>query len=63
MAQKTNKSYTKRIKVSGNGKLQSRKKGQNHFNSKKTGQQRLNDRAMDSVNLSNAYRARFMPHS
>ena len=34
MAIKTNKSYSKRIKVSKNGKLLTRKSGQNHFNSK-----------------------------
>lgn len=31
---KTNKSYSKRIKISKNGKLLTRKTGQNHFNSK-----------------------------
>ena len=31
---KTNKSYTKRIKVTRNGKLVARKPGQNHFNAK-----------------------------
>lgn len=34
MSGKTNKSYAKRIKVSKNGKLLTRKTGQNHFNSK-----------------------------
>jgi len=34
---KTNKSYTKRIKVTRNGKLISRKPGQNHFNAKERG--------------------------
>jgi ribosomal protein L35 len=34
MAMKTNKSYSKRIKVSKKGKLLTRKTGQNHFNSK-----------------------------
>jgi ribosomal protein L35 len=31
---KTNKSYTKRIRVTRNGKLIARKPGQNHFNGK-----------------------------
>ncbi|OHA92230.1 MAG: hypothetical protein A3J09_02000 [Candidatus Zambryskibacteria bacterium RIFCSPLOWO2_02_FULL_51_21] len=31
---KTNKSYSKRIKVTKSGKLLSRKAGQNHFNAK-----------------------------
>ncbi len=34
---KTNKSYTKRIKVTKNGKLIARKPGQNHFNAKERG--------------------------
>ncbi len=31
---KTNKSFTKRLKVSRNGKITARKAGQNHFNAK-----------------------------
>lgn len=31
---KTNKSYSKRLKVTKNGKILSRKAGQNHFNSR-----------------------------
>jgi ribosomal protein L35 len=34
MAIKTNKSYAKRLKVSKNGKITSRKAGKNHFNAK-----------------------------
>lgn len=34
---KTNKSYSKRIKVTKNGKLKVRPKGQNHFNAKESG--------------------------
>lgn len=34
MSIKTNKSYSKRIKVSKSGKLLTRAKGQNHFNAK-----------------------------
>lgn len=31
---KTNKSYTKRLKITKNGKILSRKAGQNHFNAR-----------------------------
>jgi ribosomal protein L35 len=31
---KTNKSFTKRLKITKNGKLIARKPGQNHFNAK-----------------------------
>jgi len=34
MSTKTNKSFTKRLKVSKNGKIKARKKGQNHYNAK-----------------------------
>ena len=34
MSTKTNKSFTKRLKVSKNGKIRGRQAGQNHFNAK-----------------------------
>jgi ribosomal protein L35 len=34
MSTKTNKSFSKRLKVSKNGKISARKTGQNHFNVK-----------------------------
>lgn len=34
---KTNKSYSKRLKVTKNGKIMARPKGQNHFNAKESG--------------------------
>ncbi len=37
---KTNKSYSKRLKVSKNGKVRSRTPGQNHFNAKSGSKQR-----------------------
>lgn len=36
MAIKTNKSYSKRLKVTKSGKVISRKPGQNHFNAKES---------------------------
>ncbi len=33
---KTNKSFTKRLKITRNGKLIARKPGQNHFNAKES---------------------------
>jgi ribosomal protein L35 len=38
---KPNKSYLKRIKVSKNGKLSARGKGQNHFNAKESRRSQL----------------------
>jgi len=39
---KTNKSYSKRLKLTKNGKLVSRKPGQNHFNAKASRKSQLN---------------------
>jgi len=36
---KTNKSFLKRIKVTGTGKIMKRPPGQNHFNARANGQQ------------------------
>lgn len=35
--QKTNKSLSKRVKITGSGKIFKRRPGQNHFNAKDTG--------------------------
>ena len=53
---KTNKSYTKRIRVTRNGKLVVRAKGQNHFNAKQSGSQRSGKRR--SVTLALTARVR-----
>lgn len=58
---KTNKSYTKRIKVTKNGKLIVRKAGQNHFNAKQTGNQRLKRKRAQSLTLSKRITRRFLP--
>lgn len=58
---KTNKSYTKRIKVTKNGKLIARKAGQNHFNARQTGRQRLNRKRTQVISMSNKSRHRFLP--
>lgn len=60
---KTNKSYTKRIRVTRNGKLMVRVKGQNHFNAKSSGAQRSAKRRSVSINLTAKVRARFLPGS
>lgn len=47
--QKTNKSFSKRIKVTKNGKLLRRAGGQNHFNSRNTGQEGRNKKKGFSI--------------
>jgi len=58
---KTNKSYSKRIRVTRNGKLMVRAKGQNHFNAKQSGSARSAKRRAVSLHLSIAVRRRFLP--
>lgn len=60
---KTNKSYTKRIKVTKNGKLIARKAGQNHFNSRQTGSQRLNRKRTQSIKMSARAKNRFLANA
>lgn len=60
---KTNKSYTKRLKVTKNGKIIARKPGQNHFNARQTGQQRQNRKRTQSLSLSKRITRRFLPKS
>jgi ribosomal protein L35 len=58
---KTNKSYTKRLKVTKNGKIIARKAGQNHFNARQTGRQRIKKRRAVGVTLSKRITRRFLP--
>lgn len=60
---KTNKSFTKRIKVTKNGKLVARRPGQNHFNARQTGQQRLRRKRTQLLTLSKRITRRFLPKS
>jgi len=60
---KTNKSYTKRIRVTRNGKLMARAKGQNHFNAKESGSQRSAKRGSVAIKLTMKVRRRFLPGS
>ncbi len=60
---KTNKSYTKRIRVTRTGKLVARKPGQNHFNAKQSGSTRTNKRRATSLTLTARARRRFLPGS
>lgn len=60
---KTNKSFTKRIKVTKQGKLIARRAGQNHFNSRQTGEQRLRRKKPQAINLTRRSIRRFLPGS
>ena len=58
---KTNKSYTKRLKVTKNGKIIARKPGQNHFNAKESRSSRMDRRRTQQISLTNKQIGRFLP--
>lgn len=60
MSIKTNKSYSKRLKVTKNGKIIARKTGQNHFNSKESGSSQLKKSKGVEFHMSNKERSRFL---
>lgn len=53
MSTKTNKSFTKRLKVSKNGKISARKTGQNHFNAKESRRSQLSKKRSADFPMSN----------
>jgi len=57
---KTNKSYTKRIKVTRTGKLVARKPGQDHFNAKERGRTKGVKGRMQTLHLTKDVRRRFL---
>lgn len=57
MSTKTNKSFTKRLKVSKNGKITARKTGQNHFNAKESRRSQLSKKRSTDFPISNKDRA------
>jgi ribosomal protein L35 len=63
MSIKTNKSLTKRLKVTKNGKIMARKPGFNHFNAKQSRSKQLNGKKMQTINLSNKNIRTFLPNA
>jgi len=60
---KTNKSYTKRLKVTKNGKLVGRKAGQNHFNAKENRRKQLGKKRSMSFVMTAKSKSRFLSTS
>ncbi len=58
---KTNKSFTKRIKVTRTGKLKVRKAGQDHFNAKERGSTKGEKGRSQNFALTTHSRRRFLP--
>ncbi len=53
MSIKTNKSLTKRLKITKNGKILARTPGFNHFNAKQSRKKQLNGKKMTEFAISN----------
>jgi len=58
---KTNKSYSKRIRVTRTGKLVVRKAGQDHFNAKERGRTKGVKHRDQSLTVTASVRRRFLP--
>ncbi len=63
MSIKTNKSYTKRFKITKNGKILSRKPGQDHFNAKERTRASMSKHRMQSIHMDNKSKSRFLANS
>lgn len=57
---KTNKSFTKRLKLTRNGKIIARKAGQNHFNSKESGRSQIAKKRSGVFVMNNKLRSRYL---
>lgn len=62
MSTKTNKSFSKRLKITKNGKIKARKPGFNHFNAKQSSTKRMAGRLMKDVTFTNKVLNRNLPH-
>ncbi|MCX6713091.1 MAG: 50S ribosomal protein L35 [Candidatus Vogelbacteria bacterium] len=60
---KTNKSYTKRLKVTKKGKILGRIPGQNHFNAKSSRRKQLNHKGTAEFTMTNKQISRFLPNA
>ncbi len=60
---KTNKSFSKRLKVTKNGKLIARKPGRDHFNAKESRNSQMNKNRSSEFNLKNKDFSRYLPNT
>jgi ribosomal protein L35 len=60
---KTNKSFSKRIRVTKNGKMLTRKPGFNHFNAKQSRTTQLSGRKPGSIVMKNKPKSHLLPFS
>ena len=57
---KTNKSYTKRLRLTKKGKIVSRASGQNHFNAKRSGAETMRHKRAGNMQMTQQNRSRFL---
>lgn len=57
---KTNKSYSKRVKITKNGKVVARKPGKNHFNAKESRSTQLNNKRSQTLIIPNKQKSRYL---
>ena len=62
MSTKTNKSLTKRIRITKIGKLLVRKPGQDHFNAKEKGQKQIAGKRQSEIFLKNKEIGKYLPN-
>ena len=60
---KTNKSFTKRLRITKNGKVLMRKAGQNHFRAKQNRRSQLNKHRILKLTMKNKAKSRFLATS
>ncbi len=60
---KTNKSFSKRLKITKNGKIISRKPGTNHYNAKESRVFQLNGRKGKNFVIKNKPKSHLLPFS
>ena len=60
---KTNKSFSKRLKLTKNGKLLGRQPGKNHFNAKESRRSQLNKKGMRTFILNTKQIGQYMGQS
>ena len=58
---KTNKSYSKRLKVTRKGKVLARKPGKNHFNAKESRSSQMSGKKLAVFHIGHKEASRFLP--
>jgi len=58
---KTNKSFSKRLKVTAKGKVLARKPGQNHFNAKKSRKMQLHQKRWKNFDIGRKQLKQYLP--